>query len=956
MAKRLVRQFKTQAAPAEARGYRPQLAVQHPVDYGVPAILPPTVQRPEMVQQPPVFDLSQIPNIPMLVPPEAQLPPRAMGTPAPRHPTNTAYTPNRIWSLEQQPQVDPRLQRVTGEGDLPMFIQPTATATNLQPPMQRPAAIPPGYGQPNVGVDITPEQYTLPPQQSIVQEMPPVVDYGPITTPIAAPVQEEMGYIEPTEPYPTTGPQVTATEQAFYDPQPVESAYADPIDVPYIQPQPQPQPLDIPQDDITNLIDTIIPETLEAKTIDFPQEDPYTNQELIDQANFTQADPSIYSPETAPITVDEMTELAYVEPIAQEAAQPTYIPPPQPVQQPPITLAPEPPMPDIPAPAGGARAEDEFFLEDYHRELPHQRINIDEAIPGGSTVADPNAPIIAKILEESTPAPVSGPAVTTDVTGDVDAGEDEGGRGTMTVQEAAEAGITEQPGIPSHREPMLGAEVQPTQPTIPSGEERDIQTGAMSALPGQGQWLYTGPQGYAESRWITSGQKQGPPIISGTPEVSGPQVIRDPVTGESTIVDQPLTWWANRLGYDFNQNAPLPTGKPGMISGAGFSTGVGAPTGAQGQPDVTGVTPSAATGKGGEGRTPFQTFLESQDNAGRLIPGGLNLDAAAIKGTAAINQLRTGEGRITAGDFEGVDSFEKLGNLFETKLGLQGVGDSISTAIQELTGMEEGDLRGPGLWNTLNTPIPAFATGEFGITPLDIITVIAGGLPALGSVLMYKFMDSLMKPFTSAINKGLKGVFNTVFKRGGDIFRREHEVSQEDINAADLDVLAEELGISKPTGMIDEGTYYGADGSALATNMKSLDFGLNTVDSANSFKDVLHDIAIKADPNYTEVKYNYKTGQVDVIHADGTVTESASYVTTDSEGNMSQGTSTNKKTSKKVNWGVSVVGVESIETVAPRKDKGKGKVKGGKSIWDWIKDKIGGEDEDEEDAEKPREG
>jgi len=575
MAKRLVRQFKTQAAPAEASGYRPQLAVQHPVDYGVPAMLPPTVQRPEMVQQPPVFDLSQIPNIPMLVLPEAQLPPRAMGTPAPRHPTNTAYTPNRIWSPDpfnpSQPP-DPRLQRVTGEGDLPMFIQPTATATNLQPP-RRPVA-PPAYGQPNVGVDITPEQYTLPPQQSIVQEMPPVVDYGPITTPIAAPVQEEMGYIEPTEPYPTTGPQVTATEQAFYDPQPVESAYADPIDVPYIQPQPQPQPLDIPQDDITNLIDTIIPETLEAKTIDFPQEDPYTNQELIDQANFTQADPSIYSPETAPITVDEMTELAYpfptdyAEPIAQEAAQPTYIPPPQPVQQPLITQAPELPMPDIPAPAGGARAEDEFFLEDYHRELPHQRINIDEAIPGGSTVADPNAPIIAKILEESTLAPVSGPAVTTDVTGDVDTGYPGADKPLPTYDRGV-------PPVPE--EVVVEESADQTTPYGPDegGLPQKPEAGVTQPPVGGRKWLHTGPQDFAETRWQLFGAGQGPPVITDTPSVVGPQVNRE--TGE--ITTQPLTWWANQpVGssvspYGAGTTTTPPEGTGTTMGGGALGTG-----------------------------------------------------------------------------------------------------------------------------------------------------------------------------------------------------------------------------------------------------------------------------------------------------------------------------------------------------------------------------------------------
>ena len=259
----------------------------------------------------------------------------------------------------------------------PQLLPPTATATNIQPPTQRPVA-PPVYGQPNVGVDITPEQFTLPPQQRVVQERPPVVDYGPITTPIERPTPVDIGNIEPIDPYDLTpGPQVTATEQSFYDPQPVETAYAEPIQIDY----PQPQPTDVPQDEITDLIDTIIPETLEAKTIDFPQEgpqwveDPYAlaTQELIDQAGFTQTDPSIYSPAETP-TIDQAPEIAYPEPIdygptygepvTQEATQPLYVPPAETIQQLPITQPLEIGMPEIPTPAGGVRAEDDFFWED----------------------------------------------------------------------------------------------------------------------------------------------------------------------------------------------------------------------------------------------------------------------------------------------------------------------------------------------------------------------------------------------------------------------------------------------------------------------------------------------------------------------------------------------------------------------------------------------------------------
>ena len=502
---------------------------------------------------------------------------------------------------------------------------------------------------------------------------------------------------------------------------------------------------------------------------------------------------------------------------------------------------------------------------------------------------------------------------------DVDTGEDEGGRGTMTVQEQADIKQQppQQPQITSHREPTLGGQAAPD-PTVGQG--------------GQGgrRWLHTGPGDFAETQWQLFGAAQGPPIITHTPAVSGPVVNRE--TGE--ITTEPLTWWQNR-----------PAGSEVSPYTKGISTSTS--TGAQEPPNITGVSPTSTTG--GEGRTPLQTFLENQDNAGELIPGGLNLDAASLKHTAAVNQLRSS---YNAKDFEGVDSFEKFGNLFETKLGLKNFGSGAASFIQELTGMQEGDLKGPGLWDTLNTPIPAFSTGEFGITPLDIITVVAAGTATIGPILMRKFMDSLLQPVTSAVGKTLKGVFDGVFNRGG---QPTGDVAQSDINAADLAVLAEELGISKPAGMIEAGTYYGADGSVIARNMKPLDFGLNTVDSANSFKDVLHDIGTKADPGYTKLYYDTKTGQVDVVHADGTVTESASHITVDSDGNMQQGTGKSKKT-KKVNWGVNVVGVTAIEMVSGSRGDKKGEGKGGKkggSLIDWIKNIWPKDDDDDDEEDTP---
>ena len=382
MGKKLVRQFKSHNAPAGARGYRPQVVAVNPlvnppvvnppvVNYGVPVIDHGVRQRPPAPPTPPVVDLSMIPEIPMLVPypPTAAQIPRTMGTPA-LPPDWYPETPNRIWSPQRQPTTDPRLRRNTGEGDLPINVPRVNLPTTTLPP-QRPTS---PYGQPNVPVDITPEQFTLPPQQQrLIHERPTTIDYGPITTPIERPIQEEAGNIEPQQSYPITpGPQITATEQSFYEPQTTESAYAYPIQADYPQTQPQPLPPDLNQDEITNLIDTLIPEQQEAKTINFPQEgpqwieDPYTlaAQEAIDQAGFIQDDPSLINLGMPPI-IDQAPELAYTQPQPEDPyvidysntyGEPTLprqefpqIFTPEPIiQQLPITQPPELGMPEIP--------------------------------------------------------------------------------------------------------------------------------------------------------------------------------------------------------------------------------------------------------------------------------------------------------------------------------------------------------------------------------------------------------------------------------------------------------------------------------------------------------------------------------------------------------------------------------------------------------------------------------
>ena len=377
MGKKLVRQFKTHNAPAGARGYRTQATVEYPqlTPAGVVNVTPGGIPVPTADG---VVSIRATPERPMTVPPaETEVrTPRAMGTPA-LPPDWYPETPNRIWT----PGASSGTRRNTGAEDIPTITTTNTPLTGFFPQTE------PEFVEatitPNVGVDTTAEIYNLPPQsqQQIIHERPTTIDYGPITTPIERPIQEDMGYIDTQQPIDLTpGHQVVATETSSFEPQPVESAYAYPIQVDYPQPtlnDPNPVTDTVETDEITNLIDTLLPEQQEAKTIQIyeegPQwvEDPHAlaAQEAIDQGGFDQTDPSIVNLGMPPI-IDEAPEITYHgnladwdayndpfvidysdtygEPTLPQQEFPQVFTPEPIVEQPPITLPPELGMPEIP--------------------------------------------------------------------------------------------------------------------------------------------------------------------------------------------------------------------------------------------------------------------------------------------------------------------------------------------------------------------------------------------------------------------------------------------------------------------------------------------------------------------------------------------------------------------------------------------------------------------------------
>ena len=717
MANKPVRQFKTHAAPAGARGYRTRRPIRKLEGNEKPALQNPiggnNVYTGKVGDDPGLkehtnsaggmlktnvavgnnYTLGQLLYQQQLA--AANQPP-----PLPQPSANIPYAvdPRDLGYVPQQPQ--------------PRLLPPTTTTATIQPPLQRPVSrpaitttntpiggggffpeTPPEFVEattrPNVGVDITPEQFTLPPQQRTVRERPPVVDYGPITTPIERPTPIDIGYTEP-----------------------------EPIQVEYLQPLEEPSPevhygeLPVPQDEVTSLIDTIIPETLEPKIIDFPP-------------------PEIPQPQPQP-QPEEPSLIdygpTYGEPVTQEAYPgadkplPTYdrgVPPA--IQQPPITQPPELGMPETPYvgsevpyiapeipyegsediiessadilapqpfpsrtlddpvvqqqdPAGGARAEDEFFMEDYHRgtDLEVGRGNIDEYV-GGPIVGDPvGAAEIAEVLKPVRQQKESQEFLVDPIVDDKE--EFKGGPVTSNIQgETVEYDVDPR----DFQDSRDLEQQQPDPPLVDRGgqatvedtvvdttgqEKTQTQSAATSPPVGGRKWLHTGPQDFAEARWQLFGAAQGDPIITDTPAVSGPVVNRE--TGE--ITTEPLTWWQNRpagsevspydattVGGTGDAGDTGSTGKSGGLEGSFTAEQVAEMAGGSITPVLDYLHPGATS----DGQTVTFKDIGSVDD---WIDGVIELDPTLKGLNDLVYEKKDAEGNRVGWGNHALDGFNQL--------------------------------------------------------------------------------------------------------------------------------------------------------------------------------------------------------------------------------------------------------------------------------------------------------
>ena len=151
------------------------------------------------------------------------------------------------------------------------------------------------------------------------------------------------------------------------------------------------------------------------------------------------------------------------------------------------------------------------------------------------------------------------------------------------------------------------------------------------------------------------------------------------------------------------------------------------------------------TSGGGEGRTPFNEFLSSADN----------VDSASLNiAITNFNRLKTHE--FTANTFTGVDTTKGfVETLLSPVKGLADAAENLLTFVTEGLGISDSDVKDPGFFKWLNTPLDAISTTEVGIKPLDIIMIAAGGVTGLTAVAVGKVMGGILKPFTSRI----KGTF-----------------------------------------------------------------------------------------------------------------------------------------------------------------------------------------------------
>ena len=240
-------------------------------------------------------------------------------------------------------------------------------------------------------------------------------------------------------------------------------------------------------------------------------------------------------------------------------------------------------------------------------------------------------------------------------------------------------------------------------------------------------WSDSGNWGYARTRNMLTGGGLGPVVTEGAmvpwrsqgQDASSADYISN--VGGGDIFPSRL-WVADRLKSGGRELSFVPEGQK-----------------------VDYLRQNYGTSGGGEGRTPFNEFLSGADN----------VDSASLN-TAITNFNRLKTHEFTANTFTGVDTTKGfVETLLSPVKGLADAAENLLTFVTEGLGISDSDVKDPGFFKWLNTPLDAISTTEVGIKPLDIIMIAAGGVTGLTAVAVGKVMGGILKPFTSRI----KGTF-----------------------------------------------------------------------------------------------------------------------------------------------------------------------------------------------------
>jgi len=323
---------------------------------------------------------------------------------------------------------------------------------------------------------------------------------------------------------------------------------------------------------------------------------------------------------------------------------------------------------------------------------------------------------------------------------------------------------------------------------------------------GQGVgWADSGKWGYARTRNLLTGGGQDPVVTQGPL-----------VPWQSMGEDASSTRYLSNVGdRDYFPSRLAPGERLGETAPAGEIAYV--PEGQRegwNQPIIINQSPGVGDGAGEPG-SPMNKYLEdlSDDNSFKDIPGGLtDIPMISLKAQAGINELRANADVNTLREAKSV---EGLANILS---GGKAIAGKVGEAFTNLLGISDSDVKSDGFWTKMTTPIEAISTKEFGITPLDIALVVAGGVPALGRVLMGKLASAIFKPITGS----LSGMFDTFL--GGNKVEFSADTSTEASQKAVSDIQSVLKSLGQNSYAISKGTLYGPSGNVLGSNMQSVTF------------------------------------------------------------------------------------------------------------------------------------